>query len=198
MSGPSGGLGGGFRQLGETTVLTSRVFSVRHLELEDPDGNRFERDVVDHPGAVAVVAVDADGRASLVRQLRPAMGETVLEIPAGTRDVAGEDPAETARRELAEEAGLLAGRLRRLATVYNSPGYSNQRTIIYLATDLSPCETGRSGTEEHWMTIEPVALAEVERLVDEGRLLDSTSLTGLLLARSALGLDSTADGGGDG
>ncbi len=188
-------LPGGFRQVDQKTIVTSRVFSVEHRWLEDPGGRPFERDVVVHLGAVAVVAVHADGTASLVRQLRVAQGEEVLEIPAGTRDVAGEDPALTARRELAEEAGLEASELRQLAVLFNSPGYSSQRTVIYLATGLSVCATARAGPEEEHMTVERVPLADVERLVAQGRLLDSTSISGLLLARAALA-DGSTDGGG--
>ena len=103
------------------------------------------------------------GTATLVRQFRPAVWESVLEIPAGTRDVDGEPPEETARRELAEEAGLVAERLELLAAVYNTPGFSDQRTIIYLATGLRPCPTDRAGVEEQWMTIERVALERRRR-----------------------------------
>jgi ADP-ribose pyrophosphatase len=181
-----GDLGGGFRLIDEHRVFTGHLFGVAQLDLEDPDGGEFHRDVVRHPGAVAVVPLHADATVTLVRQLRPAVGTTVLEIPAGTCDVHGEALEVTARRELAEEAGLVATELRRLVTVFNSPGYSDQRTTVYLATGLSACQTARSGTEERWMSVESVPLDDVERLVAEGLLLDSTTLVGLLLTRAVL------------
>ncbi len=176
----------GFRQLAERPRFDGRVFKVRTVAFADPEGHEFERDVVRHPGAVSVVPSHGDGTVTLVRQLRVAVGTTVLEAPAGTCDVDGEDPESTARRELEEEAGLRAGRVERLGAVYNSPGYTDQRTIVYLASDVSPCATSPSGVEERWMSTERVALDDVERLVAEGRLLDATTIVGLLLARRAL------------
>lgn len=177
-------LGGGFRRVGEETVFRGHLFSVAHLRLVDPGGEAFERDVVVHPGAVAVVPLHDDGSVTLVRQLRPAVGAAVLEVPAGTCDVDGEPTVETARRELAEEAGLEAAAFRPLATVLNSPGYTSQRTIVYLATGLSSCPTARAGVEERHMTVERVPLGDVEGLVAAGALVDATTVVGLLLARS--------------
>jgi 8-oxo-dGDP phosphatase len=177
---------GGFERRGEEEVFRAWQFSVGHAHFTDPEGQPFDRYLLHHPGAVAVVAVDDEGTATLVRQLRPAVWESVLEIPAGTRDVAGEPPEETARRELAEEAGLVAERLEPLVAVYNTPGISDQRTTIYLATGLRPCPTDRAGVEERWMTTERVALEDVDDLVASGRLVDETTVLGLLLARQAL------------
>lgn len=178
---------GGFRRLDEREIFRGHVFGVAHARFADPDGEQFERDVVRHPGAVAIVPVHADRTATLVRQMRVAVGEAVLEVPAGTCDVDGEPPEETARRELAEEAGLQAGRVARLAAVYNSPGFCDQRTTIFLATDLDPCPTAPAGIEERWMAVERVRLDDVEAMVADGRLVDETTLVGLLLARVALG-----------
>jgi 8-oxo-dGTP pyrophosphatase MutT (NUDIX family) len=176
----------GFRRLSARRVFAGHLFSVDVVLLEDPDGAEFEREVLEHPGAVSVVPADEDGTVTLVRQVRPAVAEAVLEAPAGTCDVDGESAEEAARRELAEEAGLRAERLERLGTVFNSPGYSSQRSVIFLATGLSGCETGPSGAEERWMSTELVHLEDVERLVAEGRLMDATTIAGLLLARSRL------------
>ncbi len=176
----------GFRRLGERPRFDGHLFKVHTVTYADPEGQEFDRDVVHHPGAVSVVPAHRDGTVTLVRQLRVAVDAAVLEAPAGTRDVDGEDPESTARRELEEEAGLRAGRIERLGTVFNSPGYTDQRTLVYLATDLSAGEVRPSGAEERWMSTERVALADVERLVAEGRLLDATTIVGLLLARCVL------------
>ncbi|MDA8316731.1 MAG: NUDIX hydrolase [Actinomycetota bacterium] len=176
----------GFRELGERPRFGGHLFEVHTVRFSDPDGHEFERDIVRHPGAVSIVPVHEDTSVTLVRQVRVAVGTSVLEAPAGTRDVGGEDPEETARRELEEEAGLRARSFERLGTVFNSPGYTDQRTIVYLARGLEPCEARPHGVEEHWMSTERVALADVERLVASGQLLDATTIVGLLLARRAL------------
>jgi 8-oxo-dGTP pyrophosphatase MutT (NUDIX family) len=185
----------GFERLGEEVRHDGHVVRLVHGRYRAPDGQRFERDLVRHPGAVNIVPVHDDGTVTLIRQLRPSVWEAVLESPAGTCDVDGEPPEETARRELAEEAGLAAEQVRRLAVVYNSPGITDQRTILYLATGLSPCDTGRSGIEEQWMQTETVRLVDVGRLVAEGRLRDATTILGLLLARDALAGDALAGDG---
>jgi 8-oxo-dGTP pyrophosphatase MutT (NUDIX family) len=175
-----------FRQVAEEQVFAAHLFSVARVELSDPEGQPFERFVVHHPGAVAVVAVSDEGSVTLVRQFRAAVGTDLLEIPAGTRDVDGEAPELTAQRELAEEAGLEASRVDLLVGTYNSPGYSDQRTLIYLATGLRPAPTGRTGVEERWMGTEVVALDDVDQLVADGTITDETTILGLLLARLAL------------
>lgn len=177
----------GFVRRFEEPIFDGHLFSVRRLTYTDPDGETFDREVVRHPGAVAVVPVHPDGTVTLVRQLRVAVAEPVLEAPAGTCDVDGEDLEVTAQRELGEEAGLRARRLVRLVSVYNSPGYTDQRTAIFLATGLEPCEARPAGAEERYLSVERVALADVEELVSGGRLVDSTTIVGLLLAARAMG-----------
>jgi 8-oxo-dGTP pyrophosphatase MutT (NUDIX family) len=176
-----------FDVLGEEEVFRGFVFSVGRAHFVDPSGRPFERFVLHHPGAVAVVAVDDHRAVTLVRQFRAAVGAYVLEIPAGTRDVDGEDPEATARRELAEEAGLEAKAFRHLITTYNSPGYSDQATLIYLATGLR--ETGRApaGIEESWMRRVTVSLDDLDELVANGTIVDASTVIGLSLARAALG-----------
>jgi 8-oxo-dGTP pyrophosphatase MutT (NUDIX family) len=173
----------GFEKVGENRVFESRVFAVETVDLVSPEGEAFTRDVVRHPGAVAIIPLHDDGTVSLVRQFRAPVMTTLLEAPAGTCDVDGEPLETTARRELVEEAGLDAGSMRRLAAVHNSPGYSDQRTTIFVATDLRPCATARSGVEEQWMSVERIRLDDVDALVADGRLVDETTILGLLLIR---------------
>jgi ADP-ribose pyrophosphatase len=157
---------------------------------EAPDGTEFTRDVVRHPGAVAVVAVTDDRRVLLVRQYRGPVDRELLEIPAGTRDVEGEPPQETARRELSEEAGVRAGELRLLARVLNSPGFCDEETFMFLATDLEPDRAPPPqdhGVEERFLEVVEVSLSEVDDLIASGRLTDAQTVLGLLLARDALG-----------
>jgi len=152
----------------------------------DPDGHHFEREVVRHPGAVAVVPLHKDGSVTLVRQYRPAVDRRLLEVPAGIRDVDGEPPEETAHRELQEETGLVAGRIEPLVNFYNSPGFCDQKTLLFVATDLQPGEARPAGTEERWMEVERIALDEVDDLTRRGVLVDAQTLIGLQLVRQRL------------
>ncbi len=184
---PDGADGGGFRRLSETTRFEGALISVASVQLEGPGGDRFEREVVHHPGAVVVVPVTGDGRAVMVRQYRAAVHGELLEVPAGKRDVDGEPTEETARRELAEEVGLRAGRLDLLARFYNSPGFTDEFTWLYLARDLEQVPHDRQGFEEMAMAVEEVELAAVPALIASGAIRDAKSIIGLCLAGQHLG-----------
>jgi len=181
--------GGRFHKIDERVVFAGHLITTVQATFADPSGDTFERDVVRHPGAVSVVPVVGDGRAVLlVRQYRAAVDRVLLEIPAGKRDVDGEAPEVTAARELQEEVGRRAGRLRKLAEFYNSPGFCDEHSIVYLATDLEAVDAEAQGIEEQHMTVEEVALAEVPDLIAAGELVDAKSIIGLALAREALGI----------
>jgi nudix-type nucleoside diphosphatase (YffH/AdpP family) len=163
------------------------LISVASGTFEAPDGSTFTRDIVHHPGAVSVVPFLGDSNeVVLVRQYRAAVDRVLLEIPAGKRDVANEPPEETARRELIEEVGLRAGRLERLAEFYNSPGFCDEHSFVFLAQDLEPANTDLQGIEEQHMTVERVALDDVVDLIRSGEIIDAKTIIGLTLARQAL------------
>jgi 8-oxo-dGDP phosphatase len=117
-------------------LLRSRLITVRADKVRMPDNQIAEREVVHHPGAVAVLALDESDRILLIRQYRHPVGRLLWEIPAGLRDVSGEAPFLTAQRELLEEAGYRARDWRVLADYFSSPGYSTERLRVYLARDL--------------------------------------------------------------
>jgi 8-oxo-dGDP phosphatase len=117
-------------------LVRSILVTVRTDTVRTPDNDLAERDVVLHPGAVAVLALDATGRILMIRQYRHPVGRLLWEIPAGLRDVAGEDPWATAQRELVEEAAYRARDWKILADYYSSPGFTNERLRIFLARDL--------------------------------------------------------------
>jgi ADP-ribose pyrophosphatase len=119
-------------------LLRSRLVTVRTDKVRTPDNHLAERDVVLHPGAVAVLALDDADRVLMIRQYRHPVGRLLWEIPAGLRDVEGEPLADTARRELAEEAGYRARDWRVLVDYYSSPGFSTERLRIFLARGLEP------------------------------------------------------------
>jgi 8-oxo-dGTP pyrophosphatase MutT (NUDIX family) len=176
----------GFRCVSEEELLRAWLFRVDRLHLLDPDGTPFERVVVRHPGAVTVVPAHDDGTVTLVRQYRAAVDAMVLEIPAGTRDREGEAPEDTARRELVEEAGLEAAQWELLVGIWNTPGVSDQHTLIYLATGLRAVASRPDGVEEGFMTTERVRLADLDTLVGDGTLMDETTVLGLYMARARL------------
>jgi 8-oxo-dGTP pyrophosphatase MutT (NUDIX family) len=176
-----------FRKFAEREVHKGSLISVGVGTFESPDGDTFERDIVHHPGAVSIVpAVDEGTAVLMVRQYRAAIDMDLLEIPAGKRDVVDEPPEETARRELEEEVGMRAGRLEKLAEFYNSPGFSDEYSWVYLALDLEESAISAHSPEEQHMTIERVAFDAVPELIASGRIVDAKSIIGLLLARDAL------------
>ena len=137
----------GFRVLGASTLCDAGFLAVERLHVAGPDGEEFDRHVVRHPGAVVVVPVianpDGGSDALLVRQWRVATGGDLLEVPAGKRDVDGEAPEVTANRELEEEIGYRAGRLDLLCEFYNSPGFCDEYTYLFLATELEARDARR-------------------------------------------------------
>jgi ADP-ribose pyrophosphatase len=122
----------------------------------------------------------------LVRQYRAAIDRELLEIPAGKRDVTDEPVELTAHRELEEEVGMKAGSMVKLAEFYNSPGFCDEHSFLFLATDLTECATSFQGHEEQHMTIERVALDRVPELIASGELVDAKSIVGLCVVRDHL------------
>jgi len=151
-----------------------------------PDGTHFDREIVHHPGAVAVVPVTDRGGVLLVRQFRSPIGRNLLEIPAGTRDLEGEPPENTALRELEEEVGVKAGRIEELGRFWNSPGFCDEETILYLATGLSDSTPNREGPEESYIEVVEIPLDEAEEKLAAESTVDMQTLVGIRLAISAL------------
>ena len=186
---------GEFRRVAESTIHQGHIWRVAVVDFESPTGEPFTRDIVRSPGAVAVVPLtfDDEGIASvvLVTQYRPPFEADVIEIPAGMRDVAGEDTAEVARRELVEEAGLEAGQLELLGSVYPSSGMTDSVTTLYLATDCAPVATDRKGPEEEFMSLLHIPLDEALAMIDRGEIVDAKSVAALSMTDRRL---RTADG----
>ncbi|MBV9660486.1 MAG: NUDIX hydrolase [Acidimicrobiales bacterium] len=184
--GPSGSSGGEFRLLREETVFEGSLITVGAAQFEAPDGTRFDRELVHHPGAVVVVPVTSEGRVVMVRQFRAAIGRDLLEVPAGKRDVEGEPTETTAERELMEEVGRRAGSMELIACFYNSPGFCDEYTWLYLARDLAAIPHDPQGAEERHMVIEEVSLDDVPRLIAAFEIVDAKTIIGLCLARERL------------
>lgn len=178
-----------FQKVDEFLLHSGFVFDLVRAEFLSPEGERFQRDIVRHPGAVTVVPIDADGRIVMVRQYRPALDQFLLEIPAGKRDVVDEPPEVTAQRELGEEVGMRAGRLELLGTFANAPGFSDEMSWIYLGRDLEPVHREIQGIEESHMEIERYTFDEAFALIANGSLIDTKTVIGVSLAVSHIGGD---------
>jgi len=172
-----------FRRLGEEVRYRGPFLTVVGGTFQSPDGDRFEREFIRHPGAVAVVPfVDAD-TVLLVRQFRAAIATDMLEIPAGLLDVDGEAPEATARRELEEETGRrVVGELEPLVEYFPAAGMADHRVQIYVSRRSEPCEAHPHGPEEGHMTVEAVRLDDAAELIAAGRIVDGKTIVGLLLA----------------
>src|SRR3954454_14150484 len=161
------------------TVYEGKIATVREDEFRHPDGSTAIREVVGHPGAVAMVAHD-DLHLYLVRQPREAVGDdALLELPAGKLDVPGESPLDCAKRELAEEVGKSASEWRELKRFYTSPGFAEEEVIVYLATDLD--DASAEAEEEERLEVVAWPLSELDAAIADCR--DSKSLVGMLLFR---------------
>lgn len=175
----------GFRIVASRPSARVGFLDVTEETVEGPDGSHHARTVVRHPGAVVVVPVVDGTHAVLVRQFRAAVGGWLLEVPAGKRDVDGEPPEVTAARELLEETGLRAGAIEPLAEFYNTPGFCDEYTYLFVALDLEDAGGPRPvGAEEAAMTIEHVPLDAVDDLIARREIVDAKTIIGLLLARA--------------
>ncbi len=162
--------------------------SVEMVSYRDPEGEIHSREVVRHPGAVVVVPyLESAGSVLLIEQFRVAAGFRMLELPAGKRDVEGEDPYDCAARELEEELGIRARSWVHLATFFNSPGFTDELTYVFLARGLSMGRRDPQGAEEAAASLRSVRLMNLERLIAEGKLVDAKSIIGMYAARSFLG-----------
>jgi ADP-ribose pyrophosphatase len=167
-----------------------RIFAIVEQALRLPSGRTVVRQVVQHPGAVVIMPQLADGRLVLIAQYRFAVGETLLEFPAGTLEP-GEAPLECARRELIEETGYRADHWRALGIIYPSPGYSDEQQHLFVASGLVPDPA--AGDEDEILEVKRLTVQEVERAMADGALVDAKSiaayaratLQGALAGRSA-------------
>ena len=171
------------RPLTEDVAWTGRIFNVDRLRVELPDGRVAIRDVVRHPGAVAVVALTEDGRICLVRQYRTALGRVTVEIPAG-KLAPGEDPLECAGRELLEETGMSAEKIAFLTTIATSDGFCDELIHIYMATGLTFSRSEPDADE--FINVDLVPLEELVDAVLDGRIEDAKTVVGALICDSVM------------
>ena len=167
----------------QQTVYHGVVANYDIWDVTLPDGRPAKREIIRHPGAAAVVPVDENGNVTMVYQYRHPLQRVTLEIPADKKEI-GEDPLECARRELREEVGIIAGQYRLLTHLASSPGIFDERIWIYLATDLSYCQTDPD--DDEFLNIRVFPLEELIKRIVNNEIQDSKTIAGLMLAREVL------------
>ena len=171
-----------FETTSSETLHSGKIFALRLDQVRMPDGKVVTREVVEHFGAVAIVAMDDDGRIPLVYQYRHPFGRRLWELPAGLLDIAGEAAHLTAARELREEAGLAAETWQVLADLDSTPGFSDESVRVFLATGLTEVERPEAHDEEADMTLEWYPIAEAVQRIFSGDIVNSLAVSGILAA----------------
>jgi ADP-ribose pyrophosphatase len=174
----------------ETTLHTEQIYKGRVvnlvvLDVRLPNGEESKRELIRHPGAVAIVALDEARNVLLVRQYRIAAGRVLREIPAGTLEP-DEPPLDCAVRELQEETGYRPGKLEALGGMYVAPGYTTEYIHVFLATDLS--ESRLAADSDEFIEVDRVPLADAVGMIERGEIVDGKSIIGLLKVARMLGV----------
>ena len=175
-----------FRLLSDEILHSWHAFQLLTRTVESPSGTVFDRTFLDSPGAVGALAIDGHNNVVLVQQYRATLDGMLWEIPAGMRDIPGEDPLLTAQRELAEEAGYVANEWEYLGQLTAAAGVTNSVVHLYVARELRTVPVEPDGPEEEHMAITLVPFHEALQMVIDGRITDSKSMIALLLAAQKL------------
>ncbi|WP_431240550.1 NUDIX domain-containing protein [Mycolicibacterium aichiense] len=175
-----------FETVSSETAYRGNILALRVDQVRMPGGNIAKREVVEHYGAVAVVAVDDGGRVAMVYQYRHPIGRRLWELPAGLLDEPGEDPTEAAARELREETGLTAERWDVLVDLMSSPGFSDEALRVYLARTLADVGRPQGHDEEADMEVHWVHIADAVQQVLSGEIVNSTAVAGILAAHAVI------------
>lgn len=175
-----------FATVSSETVYVGRILALRVDHVRMPGGDTATREVVEHFGAVAIAAIDGDRNIAMVYQYRHPLRRRLWELPAGLLDTQGENPAETAARELKEEAGLAADNWRVLIEVASSPGFSDESVRTYLATGLSDVGRPEGKDEEADLTLHWFSLDQAVQMVMSGEIVNAAAAAGVLAAYAAV------------
>lgn len=164
----------------ENTISTEKIFdgkviSVKVDKVELPDGKIASREIVNHPGAVAIIAITDDKKIVLVDQFRKPLERSIIEIPAGKLEK-GEEPLETAKRELEEETGYRANEFKYVLTFATSPGFADEIIHIYVAKGLYEAEDKLEADDDEFVELMEVTIEEAEKLIDEQKIYDAKTI----------------------
>jgi ADP-ribose pyrophosphatase len=173
-----------FETADSETLYVGKIFALRADEVRMPGGTTARREVVEHYGAVAVLAMDDDGNIVMVYQYRHPVGRRLWELPAGLLDMGSEPPHITAARELEEEAGLSARNWRVLVDLVSSPGFSDESVRVYLATDLSDVGRPDAHDEEADLVVRWFSLDDAVRMTLNGEIVNAIAVSGILAAHA--------------
>ncbi len=167
------------KELTSEAVFDGVLLHVRKDTVELPNGHEATREWIKHPGASSVIPVLPDGKLLFVRQYRYPIRQVTLEVPAGKLDAPDEDPLYCAERELSEETGYTAGKIRKLTTIATTVGFSNEKIHLYAAEDLKP---GKQHTDpDEFINLVEVSLEEALEMVRDGRIVDAKSVVSVLM-----------------
>lgn len=169
--------------LDSVPVFTGKVINLRVDSVQLPDGKKATREVVEHPGAVAVVPILTDGSIILVKQYRHPVGETTWEIPAGKLDTK-EAPELCAHRELEEETGYQAGKMRKLSVFFTTPGFTDEIMYLYMAENLR--KTAQKTDDDEFIDVLSISRADALSMIHRGEIKDAKSIIGILMAGEML------------
>ena len=172
-----------FELIRSETLLQGRAFKIRRDYLKTPNGRETRLEIIEHGGSVVLIPIDDDGNLLFVRQYRHAVGQDLLELPAGTRDN-GEPFEECAAREIREETGMQAGKLQKVGEFYLAPGYSSEFMVVFLATELK--DNPLDADDDEFLQVEKIPLKQAIQMAERGDIPDAKSLAALLLAKSYL------------
>jgi len=167
------------------TLYEGKIITLRVEEVELPDGNRATRELIKHPGAVAVIPITAEGKLILVEQYRKALGRSLVEIPAGKIDP-GEAPEVTAVRELEEETGYGAKEFSYIQSFATSPGFADEIIHLYLAQGLYIIDDPAEGDEDEFIELLEVTIEQAEDMVATGKIFDAKTAFAVLYAKNLL------------
>lgn len=173
-----------FETAASETLYTGKIFALRRDQVRMPGNTTAIREVVEHYGAVAIVAMDDDGNVPMIYQYRHPLGRRLWELPAGLLDVTGEPPHETAARELQEEAGLQARTWQVLVDLDSTPGFSDESVRVFLATGLNEIARPEGHHEEADLTLKWYPLDEATRMVFSGEIVNAIAVAGILAAQA--------------
>ena len=167
------------------SIYEGKIISLRVEDVKLPDGNLAKRELVKHPGAVAIIPITVEGKIVLVKQFRKALNRTLIEIPAGRIEI-GEAPLVTAKRELEEETGYGTTEITYIQSFATSPGFADEVIHLYLAEELYHIENPAEGDEDEFIELVEVTIEEAEKLVISGEIYDAKTAFAILYAKFEL------------
>ena len=173
------------KTLSSNTLYEGKIIELRVDEVELPNGERSKRELIKHPGAVAIIALTDDNKLVLVEQFRKALERTIIEIPAGKIEQ-GEDPAQTAIRELEEETGYKANEFVYIQSFATSPGFADEIIHLYLGTSLQKVENPAPGDEDEFIGLLECSIEEIEAMLKDGRIYDAKTAYAVLYVKELL------------